>query len=68
MEEEKIEDPFKEYESREVANTKCEHYFTEDPIQDPNSNLLSVICTKCPSGIMIDSDKFKIENGKVVDV
>jgi len=62
-----VEEPYKEYEVREIARTDGEHYYVEDPQQDPNSNLTSVICTHCPSGVMIDSTKFEIKDGKIIE-
>jgi len=60
-------DPFVDCEFREVANTKCEHYFVEDPQQDPNSDMTSVVCTKCPSGANITKSQ-KLKDGKIINV
>jgi len=66
IEEEKVEDPFTDYEVVEKQGTVCEHYYCEDPKQDPNSDMLSVVCTKCPSGVNITKNQ-KIIDGKIVN-
>lgn len=60
-------DPYEEYVVREVANTAHNHFYVESVNQDKNSELLSCECTGCPAGISIDSNKFKIKDGKVVE-
>jgi len=60
------EDPFVDYEIKDFANTNHDHYYIEDPIQDPNSELLSVMCKDCPHGCNIEPDKFMIKKGKIV--
>lgn len=62
----KEEDPYEDYEIRDHSNTLHDHFYIEDPQQDPNSELLSVMCTGCPSGCNIEPDKFKIVEGKIV--
>jgi hypothetical protein len=67
--EEEIEnevDPFSEYTVKDHSNTICEHFYCEDEKQDPNSELLSVRCIKCPSGCNIDPKLFKVLDGKIV--
>jgi hypothetical protein len=66
IEEELEEDPFIDLEFKEVANTSCEHEYIVDEKQDPNSELLSVRCVKCPSGCNINPDEFEIKKGKIV--
>lgn len=46
-----------------LISTSCDHYWVEDSYQ-PN-DLLSIVCTKCPSGCQIGNDK-KIIDGKIV--
>jgi hypothetical protein len=65
MEEEKELDPFEDYEVKEVYNTNHDHYYVEDPKQDPNSELLQVMCTGCNSGCNIDNNLFVIKEGKI---
>jgi hypothetical protein len=60
-------DPFVEVEFKEVANTShSPHFYVEDPQQDPNSELLQVMCTGCNSGCNIDPKEFSIKEGKIV--
>lgn len=58
-------DPFETYELKDFASTDCQHEYILSEKQDPNTNLLSVQCVKCPAGISIDGDKFKIVKGKI---
>jgi hypothetical protein len=68
LEEEIVKDPFTDYEVIDKGNTSHDHYFVEDPIHDPNTNLMSIFCTGCPHGQMIDGDKFNLKDGKVVEI
>lgn len=45
--------------------TACDHEwgYTES---DPNSNLVSVRCSKCPQGASIDPDETEVFNGRLV--
>jgi len=52
----------KEYTWKEVGNTKCLHEWQLDTYQ-PNTNLVSVVCSKCNSGIQIDGDTQELANG-----
>ena len=61
-------DPFTDYQVIDKGNTNHQHYYIEDPIQDPNTNLMSVMCGGCSHGISIEPDKFKVEDGKVVKI
>jgi hypothetical protein len=45
--------------------TACEHYWVEDMDQDPFSNLVSVRCTKCWGGCMINPKITSINEGKL---
>lgn len=45
--------------------TACEHYYVEDIDQDPNTNLVSVRCTQCWHGVMIDPTQFIIKEGQL---
>jgi hypothetical protein len=59
-------DPFIEVEFKEFSSTKgCEHFFIESPLQDKNSELVSVECINCPHGVSIDPTKFEIKEGKI---
>lgn len=66
--EEKIEDleenPFVDLEFKEIANTNHDHYYVEDPKQDPNNEMTQLMCTGCPSGCSID-DTLKVVDGKI---
>lgn len=53
-----------EYKQGEKVVTACEHYWTEDSYQ-PANNLLSLVCTKCWSGMQVDGDTFELKSGKV---
>lgn len=69
IKEEELEiDPFIDCEVKEVANTAHGHFYCEDPVQDPNSELLQIMCTGCPSGCNINPDELKIKDGKIVKV
>lgn len=59
------ENPFVELEFKEVANTSHEHYYVEDPVQDPNNEMTQLICTGCPSGCSIADDLIVID-GKII--
>ena len=64
--EEEIE---QENEIKDHSNTNhSPHYYIEDPVQDPNSELLSVMCKDCPHGCSIEPDKFMIKKGKIVPI
>jgi hypothetical protein len=58
--------PFEDYELKDHSTTDHEHFYVVDPVQDKNSELLNVMCTGCPSGIMIDGDKFNVVDGKII--
>ena len=45
--------------------TACEHYWVVDVQQDPNTELVSVRCTKCWGGCMIN-DQTEVINGLLV--
>ena len=65
MEEDKEVDPYTDYEVKETRTTVCDHFYCEDAIQDPNTELMSVMCVKCWHGCMIEPDKFHIKEGKI---
>lgn len=54
-----------EYEYVEHKGTNCDHYYGYAP-SDPNSNLVSIQCTRCWHGVSIDGESFEIKDGKIV--
>ena len=62
---EEFTEEFKDYKVARTVKTCSEHYWVVSKNQDNNSNLLSINCKKCPIGASIDSNNFKVENGKI---
>lgn len=60
------DDVTSETEWQPVASTDCDHYLVMAP-GDPNSNLWSAQCNKCPHGANFDPQLFEIKEGKLVD-
>jgi anaerobic selenocysteine-containing dehydrogenase len=67
MEDEKEIDPFEDCEVIDRGNTAHDHFYVEDPIQDPNSDMTSVFCTGCAHGCNI-TEEFKLKDGKIIKV
>jgi hypothetical protein len=63
--EELEQDPYEEYQIKEVVNTSHEHYYVIDPLQDLTNEMTQLLCTGCPSGCSI-ADDLKVVNGKII--
>ncbi len=68
MDEEKYQDEFKDYKVERVVKTCPKHYWVESEKQDSNSDLLSINCIHCPTGASINTDKFKVEEGEIIEL
>lgn len=55
-----------ESEPVEFANTTCEHFFVLDSFQ--SDDMLSVVCTNCPHGCMVDPNLYALKAGKLVRI
>lgn len=50
-----------------IKETRCEHFLVMDPSQDPNSNMISVVCVNegCWHGASFDPEQSELVNGTI---